>query len=204
MQKQAAFYRAFELVRRSTTTQQKRRKKQNNKKVHCPTYREGDYILLQYAVTAAGQSPELLSPWIGPYKILKFINDVNYKIEELSTRKQLIVYYDRMKPYHRQPPRPTSIPERQLANSKVPTQRPWRPKNNDHCVVTLPSRSLSVPPARPTHGSQPSSPAVSMTSPFLPLTLPRSSPIPSMPPPSRQSQRPQPLLSPMIQRSSVP
>ena len=120
---------------------------------------------------------------------------MNYKIQELSTQKFLIVHYHRIKPYHVQTPRPTSIPERQPVTKKVPTPSRSRPINQDHCVVTFlpPPVSLSVQPTRPTpsstYRSLPSSPAASMFSHLFPTTPLGIPPIHSMPPPSRQSQR---------------
>ena len=113
LKKQAVFHRVFELARLKTTTEQKRRNASNNKKFHGPTYKDGDFILFRHAVTATGQSPKVFSPWRGFHRILKRIDDVNYKIKELSTQKHLIVQNDRMKPFHGQPRFATSLPERQ-------------------------------------------------------------------------------------------
>ena len=38
--------------------------------------------------------------WRGPYQTLKCLNDVNYQIKEVSTVKDQVVYYHRMKRYH--------------------------------------------------------------------------------------------------------
>ena len=99
-QKEEAFRQAYELVRRNAATQQRRRNNLYNKRVHGPTYKEGEYVLFHYPVVPVGKSPKLSSPWRGPYEILKCLNDVNYKIKELTTRKVQVVHYDRMKRYH--------------------------------------------------------------------------------------------------------
>ena len=99
-QKQEAFRQAYELVRRNSTVQQRRRNNLYNKRVHGPTYKEGKHVLLHYPVVQPGRSPKLSSPWRGPYEILKCLNDVNYKIKELTTGKVQVVHYDRMKRYH--------------------------------------------------------------------------------------------------------
>ena len=149
MTQQQKFHRAFELVRRNTTAQQRRRNALYNRKVHGPTYKEADFVLLHYDVTVPGQSPKLSSPWRGPYRILKCINDVNYKIEELSTGKQQIVHYDRLKRYHGSPPPSTTIPTRpsppgpaQPMNSQTSSKT----VNHDDCVVSfLPPPTLFAP-----------------------------------------------------------
>ena len=77
-QKAEAFRQAYELVRRKTTSQQRRRNNLYNKRVHGPTYKEGEYVLLHYPVVLVGKSPKLASSWRGPYEILKCSNTVNY------------------------------------------------------------------------------------------------------------------------------
>ena len=99
-QKEEVFRQAYELVRRNATSQQRRRNNLYNKRVHGPTYKEGDYVLLHYPVVQPGKSPKLASPWRGPYETLKCLNDVNYKIKEITTGKVQVVHYDRMKKYH--------------------------------------------------------------------------------------------------------
>ena len=98
MQKQVVFEIAFELVRRNTTSQQKQTNALNYKNVLGPGNREGDYILLLYAVTVTGHKVLFSSIWTSPYRVLKSINDVNYKNEELKSRKQMCVHYNRFKP----------------------------------------------------------------------------------------------------------
>ena len=46
LQKEEAFRQAYELVRRNATTQQRCRNNLYNKRVHGPTYKEGEYVLL--------------------------------------------------------------------------------------------------------------------------------------------------------------
>ena len=99
-QKAEAFQQAYELVRRNATAQQRRRNILYNKRVHGPTYKEGEHVLLPYTVVQPGKSPKLSSPRRGPYEILKCLNDGNYKIKELTTGKVQVVHYDRMKRYH--------------------------------------------------------------------------------------------------------
>ena len=99
-QKKEVFRQAYELVRRNAATQQRRRNNLYNERVHGPTYNEGEYVLRHYPVVPVGKNPKLASRWRGPYKILKCLNDVNYKIKELTTGKVQIVHYDGMKRYH--------------------------------------------------------------------------------------------------------
>ena len=116
LQKAEAFRQAYELVRRNATTQPRRRNNLYNKRVHGPTYKEGEYVLLHYPVVPVGKSPKLSSPWRGPYEILKCLNDVNYKIKEMTTGKVQVVHYDRMKRYHGPIPVASNVQTRQTTH----------------------------------------------------------------------------------------
>ena len=102
--KQQAFQRAFELVRRNLNTKQKRRNAIYNKKVHGPTYKEGQKVLLYHPAIAVGTTFKFASPWKGPYNIEKCLNDVTFRIKEKNTTKQQFVHYDRLKPFFEPPP----------------------------------------------------------------------------------------------------
>ena len=65
-QKEEAFRQAYELVRRNATAQQRRRNNLYNKRVHGPTYKEGELVLLHNPVVQPGKSPKLSSSWRGP------------------------------------------------------------------------------------------------------------------------------------------
>ena len=58
-----AFRKTYELVRKNCTAQQRRRNALYNKRVHGPTYQEHEMVLLHYPVVKAGRSPKLASPW---------------------------------------------------------------------------------------------------------------------------------------------
>ena len=92
------------------------------------------------------EAPSFFSPWRGPYTILKGLNDVNYRIKEVSTGKESMLHYDRLKPFRRKPPT-TNIPTRETtpeivtSTSNVPTRnrtlRSSTPRNDiDHTYYT--------------------------------------------------------------------
>ena len=109
--KQQAFQRAFELIRRKLNTKQKRRNAIYNKKVHGPTYKEGQKVLLYHPAIAVGTTSKFASPWKSPYNIEKCLNDVTFRIKEENTTKQQIVHYDRLKPFF-EPPPTSNVPTR--------------------------------------------------------------------------------------------
>ena len=102
--KQQAFQRAFELVRRNLNEKQKRRNAIYNKKVHGPTYKEGQKVLLYHPAIAIGTTSKFASPWKGPYVIEKCLIDVTFRIKEENSTKQQIVHYGRLKPFFEPPP----------------------------------------------------------------------------------------------------
>ena len=67
-----------------------------------------------------GRSPKLASQWRGPYQIIKCLCDVSYLIGEVSTKKQQVVHYDRLKRYYGTPPVSTNVPERNVIAPEVP------------------------------------------------------------------------------------
>ena len=91
-QKQEVFRQTYEFNRRNATTQQRRRNNLYSRRVQCPTYKEGEYVLFHYPVVPVGKSPKLSSPWRGPYDILKRLDDVTYKVKELNIGKVQVVH----------------------------------------------------------------------------------------------------------------
>ena len=65
LQKEDAFRQAYELVRRNAISQQRRRNNLYNKRVHGPTCKESEHVVLPYPVVSVGKSPKLASPWRG-------------------------------------------------------------------------------------------------------------------------------------------
>ena len=99
--KQQALQRAFELVRRNLNQKQKRRNAIYNKKVHGPTYKERQNVLLYHTAIAVGTTSKFASPWKGPYVIEKCLNAVTFRFKEQNSSKPQIVYHDRLNPIFR-------------------------------------------------------------------------------------------------------
>ena len=91
--KQQAFQRAFELVRHNLNEKQKRRNVIYNKKVHGPTYKEGQEVLQYHPAIVIGTTSKFASPGKGPYVIEKSLKEVTFKIQEENSSKQQIVHY---------------------------------------------------------------------------------------------------------------
>ena len=118
------------------TNQQRRRNNLYNQRVHGPTYKEGEHVLLQYPVVQSGKTPKLSSPCWGPQEVFKCLNDVNYKIKELTTGKVQVVHYDRMKRYHGRIPVASNAQTRQTT-PLLATTHLHSPISTSHSVVKL-------------------------------------------------------------------
>ena len=157
LERQEAIRKAIELVRRNATAQQLRRSALYNRKVHGPVYKDGDCVFLHYPVTAPGCSSKLFSHWRGPYRIIKFLKDVNYTIKKIGNGKQLVVHYDRLKRYHGVVAPKSIIPERNPSTKIVPTSKQSKQFDHSHCeYITFPT-TLFLPcvPPKPFYRPQP-------------------------------------------------
>ena len=141
-----------ELVRRNLNEKQKRRNAIYNKKVHCPTKKEGQKVLLYHPAIAVGTTSKFASPWKGPYVIEKCLNDVTFRIKEENSSKQQIVHYDRLKPFL-EPPPTSNVPTRNKPRSFQSTQdiadiykHIDGTLNHDDCLSFLPAPSSIFTP----------------------------------------------------------
>ena len=187
--KQQAFQRAFELVRRNLNEKQKRRNAIYNKKVHGPSYKERQKVLLYHPAIVVGTISNFASPWKGPYIIEKCLNDVTFRIEENSAKQQ-IVHYDRLKPFF-EPPPTSNVPTRNKPRIFQSTQNITDARkhidgtlNHDDCLSFLPAPSSIFTPI-PTVGRTTAS-----------TTPSRITPLISSVPTSREVTRSPPVFSP--------
>lgn len=63
------------------------------------TFEEGDEVWLYNPTRKKGLSPKLQQSWEGPYKVIKRINDVVYRIQRSPKTKMKVVHLDRLRPY---------------------------------------------------------------------------------------------------------
>ena len=188
-QKKEAFRQAYELVRRNATTRQRRRNNLYNKRVHGPTYKEGECVLLHYPVVPLGKTPKLSSFWRSPYEILKFLNDVNYKIKEMTTRKVQVVHYDRMKRYHGPIPVASNVQTRRTTHPTGYHTPPVHNVDHSECGQTFIPYHFEPQMTSPSPDNSPTSP------------LPSPTPIADHFPNRSPSATPPPLLSSARRRS---
>jgi transposase InsO family protein len=70
-------------------------------------FKEGDYVWLFNPQRKKGLSPKLQKAWEGPYKVLKRLNDVVYRIQRSPWARPKVVNLHRLAPYHGSPPEGT-------------------------------------------------------------------------------------------------
>ena len=91
---------AYHRVRTQLALQQRRQKTLYDRKVAGHSYSVGDHVWLHCLAVTRGNSRKLHRPWQGPYKIVKVITDVLYRIQLVKQpRRRIVVHYNRLKPY---------------------------------------------------------------------------------------------------------
>ncbi|UYV78634.1 K02A2.6-like, partial [Cordylochernes scorpioides] len=70
-----------------------------NVKTSHNTFKEGEMVWLHNSQRKKGLSPKLQYQWEGPYKIIKRLNDVIYRIQKTPTSKPKVVHYNRLAPF---------------------------------------------------------------------------------------------------------
>ncbi|KAE9522208.1 hypothetical protein AGLY_017390 [Aphis glycines] len=82
-------------------TAQESQKKYHDQKHRLITFKPGDSVLIKFPLNTVGKCPKLSSKYKGPFKIIKKLNDLNYKVQ-LSLNNKItedIIHVRRMKPY---------------------------------------------------------------------------------------------------------
>ena len=91
---------AYEQVRENTSRALKRQKDFYNKKVHGHHYQVGDYVWVLFPQPPRGKSRKLYRPWSGPFRVVKKLSDVNYRVQECNNRRRrMVIHFNRLKPY---------------------------------------------------------------------------------------------------------
>jgi len=86
-------------VRNKIKMESDRMKARYDLRVNGRTFVEGEQVWLYNPTRKKGRSPKLLNNWEGPYKIIKKINDLVYRIQKTPKSKMKVVHLDRLQPY---------------------------------------------------------------------------------------------------------
>ena len=105
---------AYKKVRCMMGSKQDRQKELYNQARHGEPFQCGDLVMLHSPVVPQGRSKKLHFPWDGPYKIVKVLSKVTYRIQCCQGRRcRLVVHFDRLKPC------PADIRERKPSMSQT-------------------------------------------------------------------------------------
>jgi len=89
---------AFNQVQNRMGLCQDRQKELYNHKRYGRPFEVGDQVMLYSCVVPRGHSKKLHHPWSGPFKVLKKISDVTYRIQCCyGKRQRLVVHFNRLK-----------------------------------------------------------------------------------------------------------
>ena len=75
---------------------QDRQKELYDRKIHGKPFEFGDQVMLHSSVIPLGHSRKLYCPWTGPYKVIKNLSDITYRIQRCHDRKGLVVHFSRL------------------------------------------------------------------------------------------------------------
>ena len=77
-----------------------RRKEVYDRKIEGEPYHVGDQVWLYSPAVPRGHSRKFHKPWMGPFKIVKVMNEMVYRIQYVNQpRKLIVVHFNRLKPY---------------------------------------------------------------------------------------------------------
>ena len=77
--------------------EQQRQKTYYDRSTFGPQYEVGDLVMVFNPTIKTGQTKKFKSFYSGPQVIREIINDLNFVIEDVKTKKQQKVHYDRLK-----------------------------------------------------------------------------------------------------------
>jgi len=95
---------ANQIVQQHTRTAFARMKRNYDARVRESEYVVGQYVLFFYPRRYRGRNPKLARPNIGPFRILRRLNDVNFVIAMTPKSRKMVVHIDKLKPWYGEEP----------------------------------------------------------------------------------------------------
>ena len=91
---------AYALAHDNLQTGSFQQKELCDKKIHVKPYKVGDLVWLHNPAMPRGQAHKLCCPWTGPYKVVKILSMVVYRIQDTrGRRRRKVINFNRLKPY---------------------------------------------------------------------------------------------------------
>ena len=115
---------AFLLVRQHSRATFARMKRQYDAGVREKDFRVGQYVLFYYPRRYRGRSPKLARHNVGPYRIIRRLNAVNFVIALTARSRHMVVHVDKLRPWHGDEPRcwvgvPLPVPALEVTTSPL-------------------------------------------------------------------------------------
>jgi transposase InsO family protein len=89
-----------DMVRERIQISSDRMKSRYDIRANSAGFQENDMVWLYNPTRKKGLSPKLSQSWDGPYKVIKRINDLVYRIQRRPNCKMKVVHLDRLKKYY--------------------------------------------------------------------------------------------------------
>ena len=90
---------SYDLVRKHIEIHYQRQTVSYDKRMHGKPYKPGDLVWLHSSVPPRGASTKLYYPWTGPFKVVKKLSEVTYRIQQAQGKRvRKIVHFDHLKP----------------------------------------------------------------------------------------------------------
>ena len=70
-----------------------------DRQIRPPNFDVGDLVLVKDSKTTPGKNKKLSNRWEGPYKVLANINNINYKLQKMDSRRKTVMHRNRLKRY---------------------------------------------------------------------------------------------------------
>lgn len=94
--------RAYRIAREHGLEQQKRQKELYDRKVHGDPLKVGQLVWKYNPVVKAGEMKKFHQFWVGPYKVVKQLSEVTYRIQNCKLKQDRSVrHYDYLRPYQK-------------------------------------------------------------------------------------------------------
>jgi len=107
-----------------------RQKELYDEKIHGKPYNVSDFMWLHNPAVPKGQAHKLYCPWTGPFKIVKKLSSLVYRVQNTrGKRRRKAIHFNRLKPYVARgtPPRDKTVVNPAMNGPKQPTPNRTQP-----------------------------------------------------------------------------
>lgn len=88
---------AHKYVRENINTAMVRQKRYHDQKLSWQKFKPDDQVYVYFPIRKVGRSPKFTSYWQGPFKVLRKLTDLTYKVDCGQRGKPQVVHVDRLR-----------------------------------------------------------------------------------------------------------